>query len=403
MKSILYRYNPWWERGYVFPEIIERKAWTDIINSQVNQPVITFLTGLRRIGKTTLMKLTIKELIENRGLTSNCILYFPADDYLLSSNSLLEIVDEFRKIHQHKFTQKLYLFFDEITYKEDYEIQLKNLIDNHNVKIIASSSSASLLASKKPFLTGRQHIVEVLPLNYQEYLIFKNISVLPTDEHLHGIYFHDFLTTGGIPEYVKTGKIEYINNLVDDIIYKDIAAVHGIKNIQLLKDYFLLLMERAGKQVSINKTASILSVSVDTARRYFEHFQSTFLIHTVLRFGTTNEKLLSPKKIFAADTGISNFFTGNREYGALFENYVYLRIKLFLPNYLYTNQTEIDFVFKQHKVLAEAKYHKEGLSKKQQELFDKEKKYSTYIITCENDIEQLLKLLKSNLDLSQKN
>lgn len=395
MKQIISRFNPWWEPGYSFEQLIPREKWTTNIYNQIDLPVVSFLTGIRRIGKTSLMKLTIRHLINQNGVGPDKILYCSVDDYLLAQRNLPEIVDEFRKIHGHRFEEKLYLFFDEITYLAEYEIQLKNLIDNQNVKIFASSSSASLLASKKPYLTGRQRIVEVLPLDYHEYLLFKNLQVSPSDEHLHEVYFKEFLLSGGIPEYVKSGDFQYLKNLVDDIIYKDVAAIHGIKDIQLLIDFFMLAMERAGKQMSLNKMATILSVSVDTARRFMELFQSTFLIYTMSRFGTTNERILAPKKLFAADTGFRSIFVGEKDFGALFENYVFLRIKHQQPQYLYTDQTEIDFIFKNLKILAEAKYHDQGLSAKQQKLFDQFPDYSKFIITSENDIDILLSAIKS--------
>ncbi len=194
---------------------------------------------------------------------------------------------------------------------------MKNFYDNQNVKIFASSSSASLLKDRKPYLTGRSSVIEILPLDFEEYL-----------------------QTGGIPQYVLEMDMEYLKDLVDDIIMKGIAAVHNIKNPQILKGFFLLLMERAGKQISINKVANILSISPDSARRYLEMFENTYLIYTVSRYGKTNERILSSKKVYAADLGIKTLFTGFRDNGALFENYVYLLIEHNKPHYLYENSLD---------------------------------------------------------------
>src|SRR5690606_617943 len=98
-------------------------------------------------------------------------------------------------------------------------------------------------------------------------------------------YFKDYLLTGGIPEYVLTNDAVYINELMDNIIYKDIAAVNGIRQINQLKDYFLLLMERSGKTMSINKVAKVLGVSTETSKRYFDMFCDTFIVNPVTRFG----------------------------------------------------------------------------------------------------------------------
>ena len=112
--------------------------------------------------------------------------------------------------------------------------------------------------------------------------------------------------------------------LVDDIIQKDITAFHGLKNGDLLRDYFLLLMERSGKQISINKIANILKISPDTSKRYLSYFEDTYLIHLVSRWGKTNEKILTPKKIYSCDLGIKFLFHVDRDMGSYFVNYFYL-------------------------------------------------------------------------------
>lgn len=367
MEELFYRYNPWWEKSFELKGVINRPNPLNELKKQFSTKDIVFLTGLRRIGKTTLLKLFIEYLLVEKSIDPKHIFYISLDDYSLLKTSIHEIVEEYRKIHKISFKDKIYLFFDEIVYQDKFEQQLKNFYDNQNVKIYASSSSASILKSKKPFLTGRYKIVEILPLFFEEYLDFKGIKVGKSDKHLLEKYFEDYLETGGIPEYVLRGEMEYLKELVDDIIYKDIAAVHQVKNPQILKDFFLLLMERAGKQCSLNKMANILGISVDSAKRYLDMFRDTFLIYTLPRCGKTNERLLSAKKIYAADLGIKSLFTGFRDKGSFFENYVYLKIKDKNPCYLYKDGLEIDFLT-EDKTLIEVKYNHE-MDQKQQRLF----------------------------------
>lgn len=384
MDERLYRYNPWWEGDFELPGIISRRSILDVLLKHFQTKDIILLTGLRRVGKTTILKLFIKELIAAKGIDPKHIFYISLDDYLLAKKSILEIVEEFRKLQRIRFKERIFLFLDEIAYKEDFEIQLKNLYDSQNVKIYASSSSASIIKSKKPYLTGRGFILEILPLDFSDYLKFKNISLSKTDEHLLEKYFEDYLIIGGLPEYVLRGDIEYLKELVDDIIYKDISAFHNIKNPQALKDLFLLLMERAGKAISINKVANILKVSPDTARRHLEMFADTFLIYLMPRCGRTNERILSPKKIYAADLGIRNLFTGFRDKGSLFENYVYLKIKSRNPCYIYEDGIEIDFMT-MDKTLIEVKYMSD-MTEKQRSLFGKIKAKERIVIRGIKDI-----------------
>ncbi|MBI5042795.1 MAG: ATP-binding protein [Nitrospirae bacterium] len=387
MEELLYRYNPWWEGDFSLSGIVSRQSIIESLLRHLKTKDVVFLTGLRRIGKTTILKLFIKELIDAKAVDPKYIFYISLDDYLLTKKSVLEIVEEYRKLKRIRFREKIFLFLDEIAYKGDFEIQLKNLFDSQNVKIYASSSSASVIKTRKPYLTGRGSIFEVLPLDFNEYMKFKNIALSKSDEHLLAGYFEDYLFTGGVPEYVLRGDIEYLKELVDDIIYKDISVFYSIKKPQILKDFFLLLMERAGKAVSINKIANILKISPDTARRYLEMFADTFLIYLVPRCGKTNERILSPKKIYAADIGIRNIFTGFRDKGSLFENYIYLKIKNQKPCYIYENGIEIDFMT-EDKALIEVKYMNE-MTLKQKSLFEKIKARKKIVIKGPRDIQSL--------------
>ncbi len=389
MEQILYRYNPWWENDFNTEGLIERDIPLQKLEKNFHSKHILFVTGLRRIGKTSLLKLFIHKLINDKRIKPEHIFFVSLDDYLLQKHAIPEIIDQYRSIQKLKYSEKIYLFLDEVTYKDDFEIQLKNLMDNQNVKIVATSSSASHIRIKKPYLTGRQYTIELLPLTFGEYLKFKNISIQKKDKHLEDKYFNDFLKTGGVPEYVLTGEMEYLKELVDDILYKDIIAYYHLKDEQLIKDFFLLLMERAGKQISINKIASILSISPDTARRYLTIFSNSYIVHLMDRYGKTNERILSPKKIYAADLGIRNIFTGYRDFGSLFENYAFLRFKHLHPKYIYQEKTEIDFILDDN-LLIETKYHNEEVPKNQKTLLESFKNKSFMIARNEKDIELAL-------------
>jgi len=391
MEELLYRYNPWWEGNLVLDGIIERPTILNLMKEQLSSRQIVYVTGLRRIGKTTLLKLFIKYLIEKEKINPTRIFYVSLDDYLLTQKNIIEIIEVFRTIHKISFSEKIYLFLDEITHKDNFELQLKNLHDTHKSKIYVSSSSTSILKTGKAYLTGRNIVFEVLPLDFKEFLDFRRISISKADQHLLERYFEDYLNSGGIPEYVLHGDIDYIRELVDDIIHKDIISIHGIKNPNVLKEFFLLLMERAGKQVSINKIAHILKISPDTAKRYLHLFADTYLIYLVPRYGKINEKIISPQKIYAADLGIRTLFTGFRDKGSLFENYIYLRLKRLSPCYIYINTVEIDF-FTSNRILVEVKYNSE-MSKKQLEVFEALKAKKKYVIRNFQDAEALMQEL----------
>jgi predicted AAA+ superfamily ATPase len=244
---------------------------------------------------------------------------------------------------------------------------LKTLYDNENVKIYVSSSSATIWRDKNALLTGRTKIVEVLPLDFYEYLAFKKLSAKKSEEYLTEKHFEEFMMKGGIPEFILTDDFEYLDNLVDAIIYKDIAFYHGVKDITSLKEFFRLLMERAGKQSSLTKISKVMGISSETAKRYFEYFQNTYLIYAIERCGKLNERIRAPKKVYAADLGIKNMITGFRDKGAIFENLVYFLIKEHSPCYIYKNGIELEFHY--GNTLLEVKYKRE-IEDKQKQLFN---------------------------------
>ncbi len=368
MNELLYQYNPWWEESFKNDNVKPREKYLVELRKYLDFKQIIILTGLRRVGKTTLMKLIIEELI-TKGIDSKHILYVSLDDYLLHKNNILEIVNEFRQVHKIKIEEKIYLFLDEVTYKEDFHVQLKNIYDSQNTKLFVASSSASMLRDKKASLTGRAITLEIKPLDLEEYLFFNGVTIKKRDKQLYKTHFLEYCKVGGLPENVLNPNREYLMNLVDDIIQKDITAFHAIKNHQIVRDYFTLLMERSGKQLSINKIGKILGISPDTSKRYLGFFESTYLIHLLPRWGKTNQKLLSAKKIYASDLGIKHMFMGERDLGSYFENYIYLLLRnKKMLYYLYENTTEIDF-FTEDKILIESKFYAE-LNKKQEKLFN---------------------------------
>ena len=357
LESLFYQYNPWWEEAFSIASVVEREALFTMLYPFMETPDVLILTGLRRVGKTTAIKCLIHYLIKTLNINPQCCLYISMDDYQLTGMSLMDVLDRYRQLMRLSVKQKIYLFFDEITYVKDFQRQLKNLYDKGNMKCVVSSSSTSVLKDESAYLTGRKRMIEINPLDFNEYLMFKKIHIHKADKSLLESYFVDYMKTGGMPEYVLREEREYLVNLIDDIIMKDIVAHYGIRHSSMMKEFFALLMERAGKQVSLNKLANILKISPDTAKRYLSMFEATYLIHLVPRDGKTNETLLSAKKVYATDVGMRNITVGFRDKGAIFENIVFMKIKNRHPRYVLTDGQEIDFLV--DNTLIEVKYHRE--------------------------------------------
>jgi len=369
MESELYKQNPWWEKELA-EESYPREIYLEKIKGNLKNKEIIFLIGLRRIGKTTIIRQVIKHLIDNK-VAPKDILFLNLDSFNFLENSIHELVEKYREIHKKSVEDFFYLFLDEVVSKEDFEKELKSLYDNENIKIICCSSKAALMRDKKAFLTGRTKTIEVMPLTFQEFLQFKEVEIKKSDQPVLHSYFKDYLRVGGIPYYVLTEDKDYLNELVQSIIYKDIVAYHNITNERVIKELFVLLCERVGKVTSYNKISKILGISVDSVKRYIEYFKSSYLFYEVSRFSKSyNEIITSPKKIYIGDVGIKNMITGFRDLGASYENLVFLKIKDFEPSYYLKDLIEIDFRFKD--TLIEAKFGLD-LNEKQKKVFESAK------------------------------
>ncbi|MFQ5629335.1 MAG: ATP-binding protein [bacterium] len=360
----LYKFNPWWEASLQHAFIPRPKYQKYLVENQDNADIIV-ITGMRRIGKTSLMKLFINGLLKN--FEPDRILYVSLDALTIEQFPLHEIVREYRKLHKLKLQDRVFLFFDEVAYRKNIHQELKNLYDSENVKIFASSSSTSILRDTHAMLTGRSRVLELLPLDFDEFLAFKKIQLRKAEGYLLEKYFEEYMQNGGIPEYILNGDVSYLDNLIESIIYKDIVAFHGVRDVQGIKNFFRLLMERAGKLFTVNKVAKITGFAPDTMRRYLEFFTQVYLVYPIERCGKLNERIRAPKKVYAADVGIRNHLTGFRDKGAIFENLVFLKIKHKQPCYVYRDGVELDFMADD--TLLEAKYNSD-LNTKQQALFE---------------------------------
>jgi len=365
METELFKQNPWWDKQFKEDSYLREKYLFEVFENLKSKDII-ILTGLRRVGKTTIIKQVIKKLLEYN--KPEDIFFLNMDTFNLLAFTIHQLIEEYRKIHKKSTSDFFFLFLDEVSSKENFEQELKSIYDNENIKVICSSSIATLLRDKKAKLTGRTKTIEVMPLDFNEFLLFKGVKISKSDNSKVEGYFRDYLRIGGMPNYVLTEDRNYLNELIENIIYKDIIAYHNITAEKTIKELFVLLCQRVGKPLSYNKIADILKISVDSAKRYVGYFEKAYLFYIVDRYAKSyNEKVTSPKKIYAGDIGIKNIITGYKDLGASFENLVFLKIKSDNPSYYLENAIEIDFITKD--ILVEAKYGRE-MEKKQKDLFE---------------------------------
>ena len=367
MKEIFTPFNPWWHTSYN-TKSITRTKYIQKLKTLLSTKDIIILTGLRRVGKTTILHQLIEHLLQS--VSKNHIFYISLDLLSIKNITIYEIIQEYRSIQKIKMQEFIYVFLDEITAKEHFQQELKNLYDLGNCKIFVSSSSATKLKDTHAYLTGRARYIEIEPLDFAEFLEFRNYKISPDNSQLYKPYFEEYMEFGGIPEYVLQKDPTYISDLTRTIILKDIVAKYGIRNTEALFDLFKLLIERVGKPLSYTRISNILNISVDSVQTYISYFLETYLFYQIDIVGKLNERIKGPKKLYAGDVGLKNVTHGFKDKGAIYENLVFLKIKSETKefiHFLYKDGIEIDFCYGD--TLIEAKFGQE-MTDKQQKLFD---------------------------------
>jgi len=326
--------NPWWG-GYSVELGVDRTDYLSKIDDFLSKKQeILFLLGSRRVGKTRIIFQTIYKLIA-KGVQANKILFLSLD------NSNLEKFNWYEYVVESNFD---YIFLDEIQYSSKWAQNLKSLFDlpNKKMKIVCSGSSSKLIEDDKAFLTGRNSNLIVTSLDFNEFLKFTGARNT----------VKEYLFYGGYPEYILEKEPNYLNDLARDVIEKDIAKVHRVKNTQYLFDICQILAKQVGFRGSSNKIANVLKLDNKTVENYIQYLREAKLIEVVCQYSDSlNKRLYSPKKYYFNDLGMRNSFSGFSDKGSLIENAVYLKLsKMYgVENIFYLKGdrgSEVDFVVK---------------------------------------------------------
>ena len=346
MNEILSLINPWWF-GKKFPTGIERPGYIKRLLASSAHKRAVLLTGSRRVGKTTLLYQLIAKLLGQK-INPHHILYLLMDHPQLQSMSILDLVKEFRVHFDLKRKTKIYLFLDEVQYSPNWEQEIKALLDVENIKIFLSGSASSQLILKSHYLTGRLEKIEVFPLDFNEFLLFKKVNIEEIEVYRFSHYLDEYLKIGGYPEYALKKDISYFTDLINGILFKDIVDFYRLKNPQALMDLVLLLADRVGHRLTYAKLARVLSLNLETVKEYIFYLKNTFLIDELPRFSPSRAaRIYGPKKFYFRDNGILFNLLGKLSFGQAFEQmaFNFLQRKYNIGFY-YEKQKEVDFALR---------------------------------------------------------
>lgn len=316
---------------------------------------ILILTGIRRCGKSTLLK----QIMQTK--TQYCyvnfederLLTFPAEEFEILNEVLIEMYGP----------SDIY-FFDEIQNIERFETFVRRLQDEGK-KIVITGSNASLLSREfGTRLTGRYKLFEIYPFSFKEFLIFENITVrkdskyIPEERVTLITSFAKYVENGGMPEYLKHHDPEYIKTLYDNILYRDIIARYSIRRQRLIRELVSILISNISLPFTYNSLKKTLGLTnAITVKEYITYLNSTYLFFELLRFDYSVKKQLnSPRKCYCIDTifGALGGFSFSPNKGRLLENIIFIELlRRSSEVYYYQDKHECDFILKKGPTITE--------------------------------------------------
>lgn len=333
----------------VFPKIfVEREAYQSLARFIDTSHVIV-LSGVRRCGKSTWLKMIRQNAAEKD-------YYLNFDDERLASFQLEDcqrLVEVFIELYD---VQKTY-YFDEIQNFIGWERFVRRL-HNEGKKVFVTGSNAKLLSQELgTHLTGRNYELHLFPYSFKEYIQRENTELLKsknfsaTQVALIKKYFSEFKILGGFPEYLATHLKEYLHNLYENILYKDVIVRNKIENISAIKALVYYLASNNTKEFTYNSLRKLLSLSNTTTIADYCHFlENCFLCFILNRYAfSVRKQIHSPKKIYFIDPALASCvgFRSSENRGSILENIVFLELKRkdrHKDIYYHKEKKECDFV-----------------------------------------------------------
>ncbi len=329
---------------------IKREKYLQKIEPFINKNLIKVLVGQRRVGKSFLL-LQIQDLILTKNPNANLI-FIDKEKYEFDS------VKNYRDLIKYVESKKVnegfnYLFIDEIQEIEEFEKALRNFQSNENFDIYCTGSNANLLSGElATTLSGRHLEIKVNSLSWKEFLLFNQ---LPDDDES----LDKYISFGGLPFLVNLVKnenvvYEYLRNIYNTIIYKDIVARFNVRNTIFLENLIKYIADNTGNLFSAKKISDYLksqklNISPQIVLTYLEYLQQSFLVHIVKRVDIFGKRIFEVgEKFYFEDWGIKNAIIGfKKQYiNQIIENIVFHHLKvsdheIFVGR---SGEKEVDFV-----------------------------------------------------------
>ena len=338
--------------------MIKRELYLKKIRNFIDKPVIKVITGMRRSGKSMILKLISQELLE-RGIFSQNIIYINFESLMFSD------LTEFKALYSHiieksqTLTGKVYILLDEIQEVEHWEKAVNSFMVDLDCDIYITGSNANLLSSElATYIAGRYVEIKVYPLSFREYIDFAKIqnpqNILSNED-----YFEQYLQFGGLPgihnfSYDKSNIYQYLSDIYSSILLKDVVAKNNIRDVELLERIILYVFDNIGNTFSAKNVSDFLKsqgrkLSRETVYNYLKALESAYIISSVQRYDIKGKALLETmEKFYLTDLGFRHAKIGYRpnDIAGYLENIIYLELirRKYTVNIGKLGTKEIDFI-----------------------------------------------------------
>ncbi len=341
--------------------MVERKGYLDLLKKWKDDEVIKVVTGIRRCGKSTLLKMYM-EFLKLQGISDDRIIFINFEELEYEHISDYKILYNYIKERLHP-AEMTYIFLDEIQLVEDFQKAVDSLQVKENTDIYISGSNAYLLSGElATLLSGRYVEINMLPLSFAEFCEFKSGE----DKDL---LFAEYMKNGGLPYVSKLDNDDekinmYLEGIYNTIIVKDIEErqkrkesdpnKRKVNDIALLKNISRFLASSVGSPVSVKSitdyvTSTGRKISQNTTDDYVEALVEPYIFYPVERYDVPGKQLLKKnQKMYIVDLGIRRYLLARQRYdlGFSLENIIFLELlrRGYKVNIGKIGTTEVDFV-----------------------------------------------------------
>lgn len=333
------------------------------IKKNFDLPHILSIVGVRRCGKSTLIRQIINHLIGERKTAPKNILFLNLEHpgfsrYKGDAAYLERIYEDYLKLAAPE--GMIYCFLDEVHYFSEWQVFVKAHYEQKKTKFIVTGSNSRLLSSEFiTLLSGRTIPAEVYPFSFGEFVRARGMDdrdpvSLARNRHKIRSLMDDYLQFGGFPETAFLKQPETIREIhamyARSILYQDVAARFGIKKPADLENLFYYLAANASSLYTFNSLAKLTNLSDKTIKEYLSCFSDAYLLFTVDAFShSVKQQIRSPKKIYAVDSGLAGSvsFRFSDDTGRYLENAVFLELRRRGKELFYYrtgNGHEVDFI-----------------------------------------------------------